>query len=155
MLQTDRRNDPYPLTWEVPVGVVTSGMVIAAFGIHLGRGIANLLAGSGWTWPSGRSLLRSLAAVLAGDSSAGLTTPPATPASAGAVTGWIIATEILLLAAAGIAALLALRRWGPGRMRGMATPAQAEATLGKSRLHRIQGIIRPDLYPPSRDRRHR
>jgi hypothetical protein len=64
------------------------------------------------------------------------------------VAGWIITVELVLLAVAVITAVFALRRWGPGRLRGMATPAQARDTLGPIRLRRVRSIIRPDLYPP-------
>ena len=40
----------------------------------------------------------------------------------------------------------AYQRWGPGRMRGMATAAEAEKLLGVTRLRKVGGIVRPDLY---------
>ena len=40
----------------------------------------------------------------------------------------------------------AYQRWGPGRMRGMATAAEAEKLLGVTRLRKVAGILRPDLY---------
>ena len=153
MLQTERRHDPYPITWEIPVGALTATIITAALGIHLGRAIANWTAGAGWTWPTGRGLFSSLPAVLAGSATAGLTTPLATPAAPAVVTGWIVVTEVLLLVGLGIAAVIAMGRWGPGRMRGMATAAQAEATLGLSRLRRVRSIIRPDLHPTEHHRR--
>ena len=42
--------------------------------------------------------------------------------------------------------VLAYQRWGPGRMRGMATAAEAEKILGVTRLRKVAGIVRPDLY---------
>ena len=152
MLQTERRHDPYPYTWEIPVGALTATIITAALGVHLGRAIANWTVGAGWTWPTGRGLFSSLHAVLAGSATAGLTTPLTTPAAPAVVTGWIIATEILLLVGLGVGAAFTMRRWGPGRMRGMATAAQAEATLGLSRLRRVRSIIRPDLHPPEHNR---
>ena len=50
------------------------------------------------------------------------------------------------------AARLAWRAWGPGRVRGMATRAQAQAMLGPSRLRRVAPVVRPDRYG---NRRHR
>lgn len=144
--QAGRRRDPYPLTWEIPVGVLTTWLLLACLGVHLGRGAANWLAGAGWTWPSGRALFASLPRVLAGDPTAGITTHGAA-AEPGAVYGWIITTEILILAATISAALWAWRRWGPERMRGMASPAEAEQILGITRLRRTASIIRPDLHP--------
>ena len=52
----------------------------------------------------------------------------------------------LLLAVAITAAIWVVRRWGPNRMKGMATADEAEAILGLSRLRRVAPIIRPDLY---------
>lgn len=149
MLQTNRRHDPYPLTWEIPAGTLTLLLTLAVFGVHLGRSLANWTAGNGWTWPSGRALLSSLPAVLTGHATAGLDSLPATPAAPFAVIGWIIAIETALLMAAALAIVSLLRRWGPGRMRGMATRADAETTLGLTRLRRTRSIVRPDLYPPT------
>ena len=52
---------------------------------------------------------------------------------------------VLLLAATIAATVWGLRRWGPGRMHGMASAAEAEQLLGISRLRRVAPIIRPDL----------
>lgn len=153
MLQSDRRHDPYPLTWELPLGAVTATLLLGALGVHLGRALANWFAGAGWSWPTPGALLPSLFAILAGDPTVGLATPPDNPASAAAVIGCIIAVEALLIAALAASAVWMLRRWGPGRLRGMATAAEAEAILGLSRLRRVQPIIRPDLGPLERRRR--
>jgi hypothetical protein len=150
MLQTERRRNPYPLTWEIPVGAATMTLVLAALGVQLGRSLAHLSVGAGWTWPHGRALFTSIAAVLGGEPTAGLNPAPAMAATSGAVTGWIITVELVLLTIALISAVVALRRWGPGRLRGMATPAQARDTLGTIRLRRVRTIIRPDLYPHPR-----
>jgi hypothetical protein len=145
--QVDRRRDPYPYTWEIPLGVLTTLLLLAGLGAHLGRAIANWTAGAGWTWPAGKALFASLPDLLAGDYSAGLTLahPGAGP---GAVYGWITAVEVLLLAGMTAATWWALRRWGPGRMKGMATAGEAEQVLGLTRLRVVAGIIRPDLHPP-------
>lgn len=145
-LQTDRRHDPYPLTWEIPVGVLTLWLVLAALGTHLGRGLANLAAGAGWTWPAGRALFTSLPSTLTGNATAGLHPAPELPAPPSSVLGWVIATQLVLLTALVAATVVILRRWGPGRIRGMATPTEAELTLGLTRLRAASRIIRPDLY---------
>lgn len=147
MLQTDRLRNPYPLTWEIPVGAATMTLVLAALGVQAGRSIAHWTAGGGWAWPRGRALITSIGSILTGHPNAGLDPAPSPAASAGVVIGWILTVQVVLAMAAITAALLILRRWGPGRMRGMATPAQAKATLGPVRLRRVQSIIRPDLYP--------
>ena len=55
-------------------------------------------------------------------------------------------TEIALLTATIWVGVYAYQRWGPGRMRGMATSAEAEKLLGVTRLRKVAGIVRPDLY---------
>ena len=90
-MQRSRRRDPYPFTWEMPVGVaVVVGSVLVG-GVHLGRAVANLLSGYGWGWPARTELIRSLAGVLGGDGGAGV------PGSSGAASsevlyGWITVT---------------------------------------------------------------
>ena len=147
MLQTDRRRDPYPFTGEFPLGALAATLVLAGFGVQLGRAAAHWQAGAGWVWPKGRALLTSIPAVLTGHPTAGLNPAPAIPASSPAVTGWIIAVEAILALLLFAAAILVLRRWGPARLRGMATPAEAEAVLGLNRLRKHRHIVRPDLYP--------
>ena len=153
MLQTDRRRDPYPFTWEIPVGILTLVLLTGSLGAQIGRAIANWLAGSGWTWPEGRRLFSSLPDVFAGRAAAGLSALPTHPASHDMVIGWIVTTDLTLLAFFAVAAGYVLRRWGPGRMHGMTTAPDAEASLGLSRLRRVRPIIRPDLYFRT-DRRH-
>ena len=145
-MQLERRQNPYPLTWEVPAGILaTAGLALVA-GAHLGRGIANWFAGAGWHWPQPAALLTSLPAVLVGDADAGLTRLAG--ASPGQVLGWVVTVEALMVVAGAALAIAGLRRWGPARLKGMATPAEAETALGLSRLRRVRAIIRPDLHPP-------
>ncbi len=150
MLQQERRRDPYPHTWEIPAGTAIMTLLLAVVGAQLGRSLANWFAGADWHWPPSRRLLSSIPAILGGSATAGLTPTPHPAASATAVIGWIITVELILLATVVTGTLLALRRWGPGRMRGMATPAETETVLGVSRLRRVRTIIRPDLYPTTR-----
>jgi hypothetical protein len=73
MSRQSRRPDTYPWTWELPLGVVLVILMVLVCGVHLGRGgIANVLAGAGWAFPTRVELFRSLPAVLAGDATAGL-----------------------------------------------------------------------------------
>jgi hypothetical protein len=72
MSQQSRRHDPYPWTWEIPLGIVLVILMVLVCGAHLGRGIANVLAEAGWAFPRRVELFRSLPAVLAGDGAAGL-----------------------------------------------------------------------------------
>lgn len=149
-MQTDRRNNPYPFTWEIPAGIVAATGLLLVLGVHLGRGIANWFADAGWRWPPTTALLTSLPAVLSGDANAGLDSALSSAASPAQVLGWVTAAEAVLLVASTVLVVVALRRWGPGRLRGMATPAEAEASLGLSRLRRVRHIIRPDLRPAHR-----
>ncbi len=48
MSQQSRRHDPYPWTWEIPLAVAVVILMVLVCGVHLGRGIANVLAGAGW-----------------------------------------------------------------------------------------------------------
>ena len=53
LLQRDRLRDPYPWTWEVPLAVAGSAVVAIVGGVHVGRAVANFVAGIGWHWPAG------------------------------------------------------------------------------------------------------
>lgn len=148
MLQSGRTKDPYPFTWEIPAAALAVWVMLAVLTAHLGRALANLTSGAGWTWPSSRTLFTSLPALLAGDPTAGLASlgGAASPAS---LAGWIVSLQLLLLAATITGGVWAVRRWGPGRMKGMASRAEAEAVLGLTRLRKAARIIRPDLHPNS------
>jgi hypothetical protein len=149
MLQADRRRNPYPYTWEIPIGILTGWLLLAGIGIQLGRSLANATAGAGWAWPSGRALYTSLPAVLAGDPTAGLALAGGA-ASLANLQAWLIVTQLVILAGYTTALVWAGRRWGPGRMKGMASPAEAEEVLGLTRLRRNATLIRPDLHPTTR-----
>lgn len=148
MLQSDRRRDPYPFTWEIPAGLLTGWLLLAGLGVQFARTLANWAAGAGWAWPTGRALYSSLPAVLAGNPQAGLGLH-STLASPAALYGWIITTQLLLAAGTVLAVVWIQRRWGPGRMKGMASSAEAEAVLGITRLRRNAPVIRPDLQKHS------
>lgn len=154
-MQHSRRVDPYPSTWEIPLAAIVALVLVLVLGVHLGRGMANLFAGAGWTWPARENLFNSLTHVLAGQPGAGLTHRHQTAglASPRSVQAWIGLTELILLAGSTWAALVGLHRWGPRRIRGMAACAEAEQLLGLRRLRRVRAMIRPDLYPPGSPRR--
>ncbi len=158
-MQRERRRDPYPWTWEIPLAVALAGGFAIVLGLQLGRSVANLVAGAGWTWPDldagqftspiGTAFWTSLPGVVTGDSSAGLAEHEASSgrlAGPSLTWGCLIATELLLAVALGWVAIVILQRWGPGRMRGMATSAEAERMLGVTRLRKVAGIVRPDLH---------
>ena len=60
-------------------------------------------------------------------------------------------TEVMLLAVCVFVLKMVLDRWGPGRMRGMASRGEAERLLGVTRLRKVRSVVRPDLH---RKRRH-
>jgi hypothetical protein len=158
-VQRSRRTDPYPFTWEIPLAIVVAFVLMLVLGVHIGRGIANLVAGGGWTWPDETQLFRSLPGVLAGDSAAGLTHPAdhrgTGLAGATATHLWLALTELTLVIAATWAIVGGLRQWGPSRLHGMATRAEAEQLLGVSRLRKVRGVVRPDLHGKTLQRTRR
>jgi hypothetical protein len=95
MSQQSRRHDPYPWTWEIPLGVVLVILMVLVCGVHLGRGIANVLGGAGWAFPRRVELFRSLPAVLAGDAAAGLDGLNGSVSSPSAVWMWVLVTEVI------------------------------------------------------------
>ena len=74
-MQQDRLRNPHPWTYEIPLAIVLTLVLIAVLGVHTGRAVANLLAGGGWGWPPATELLRSLPGLWRGDAGAGLTNP--------------------------------------------------------------------------------
>jgi hypothetical protein len=153
MSQQSRRHDPYPWTWEIPLGAALLILMMLVCGVHLGRGIANVLAGAGWAFPRRVELFRSLPAVLRGDAAAGLDGLNGSVSSPSAVWMWVVATEVVLLAVSVLLLKLVLDRWGPGRPRGMASRGEAERLLGVTRLRKVRSVVRPDLYGMNRDGR--
>lgn len=149
-MQQSRRTNPYPLTWEIPCAVMVAVLLLLVLGVHAGRAAANLLAGGGITWPASDTLIISLPGVLGGDAAAGLTPQPDLVAAPRATQVWIAITETIALALMLWAATMSWVRWGPGRMRGMATRAEVENLLGRRRLRRCASVIRPDLYGKDR-----
>jgi len=151
-MQRSRRGDPYPFTWEIPAAIIASVLLVLALGVHIGRAGANLLAGAGWGWPSREELFRSLPGILGGDGGVGLSGTYPGGADQTALWTSIGVTELLLLVLLGWALKVGLDRWGPQRVQGMATRAQAEQMLGRTRLRKASAVVRPDLYGKQRSR---
>ena len=151
-MQRSRRNDPHPFTWEIPAAIIAGVLLVLVFGIHIGRAAANLLAGAGWAWPAREELFRSLPAILGGDGGAGLLRALHGGAGQGALWTSISVCELILLILLAWAFKLGLDRWGPQRVQGMATRAQAEQMLGRTRLRKASAVVRPDLYGKQRSR---
>lgn len=159
-MQRERRKDPYPWTWEPPALIIVSVVLTMAVGVQAGRGLANFLAGAGWTWPDTQTSIgfssplagafwSSLPGVVGGDAAAGLATP-VPDYTAGPLLLWVCLgiAETALMVPIVAAIVFVLRRWGSARMRGMATTAEAESLLGISRLRKVAPVVRPDLYSP-------
>lgn len=146
-MQTSRRTSPYPYTWEIPAAVVTTVLLTLALGAQVGRALANLVAGAGWVWPPPGEVVTSVVGLLAGDATAGLAVAPGAVAGPVAVRAWVGVVESVVIAGLVWAAVWMWPRWGPGRVRGMASWAEAGALLGRRRLMRSAPVIRPDLYP--------
>ena len=153
MSQQSRRHDPYPWTWEIPLGIALVILMVLVCGVHLGRGIANVWAGAGWAFPRRVELFMSLPAVLAGDAAAGLDGLNGSMSSPSALRMWVVATEVMLLAVSVLLLKLVLDRWGPPRLRGMASRGEAERLLGVTRLRKVRSVLRPDLHGENRDSR--
>jgi hypothetical protein len=146
MSQQSRRHDPYPWTWEIPAGIALVILLVLVCGVHLGRGIANVLTGAGWAFPGRVDLFKSLPDVLRGDAGAGLDDHDGYMPSPATLWTWTVVTEVMLLAVCVFVLKMVLDRWGPGRMRGMASRGEAERLLGVTRLRKVRSVVRPDLY---------
>ena len=78
---------------------------------------------------------------------AGLADPAqASLVSSSALMGWIVVVQLVTITLGIAATGWLLRRWGPHRMKGMASPAEAERLLGLRRLRKVATVVRPDLY---------
>ncbi len=143
--QRERRTDPYPLTWEIPSAIFAGSLLALVLGVHLGRGVANLVAGADWVWPAPTRLFPSAVGVLQGDAAAGLNrvAPLAIP---DALLVWVFAVELAVMAAYVVLIWLCLHRWGPNRTLGVASVDEARRLLGRQRLPAAGKVIRPDLY---------
>jgi len=144
-IQQERRTNPYPWTWEVPILVFLMVVLVHVIALQPARAIANLLTGAGWQLPAQENLFTSAPGLLGGDAGAGLD-GPGPYASSSALWTWVALTQLALLVAVVFTVVWAVKRWGRGRVQGMATAAEAEQLLGVSRLRRNAAVVRPDLY---------
>ena len=148
-MQRERVQDQYPWTWEIPLAVVCAIVVLGVAACQVGRSFANWFAGAGWRWPAVGDLVTSLPGLWAGDAAAGLSGvhPVASP---GVLWAWLGVTCLLTTTVLTVAGVWAWHRWGPARMRGMATVTEAHELLGEDRLRKVRHVVRPDLYPAGR-----
>lgn len=143
--QRERRADPYPLTWEIPLTTFAGSLLGLVLGVHLGRGLANLTAGAVWAWPAPTLLFPSAIGVLHGDAGAGID-HVAQLASPDALLMWVFAVELVVMVGYAALTWICLRRWGPNRTLGVASADEARRLLGRQRLYAAGKVIRPDLY---------
>ena len=145
-----RSHDPYPWTFEIPLSICTAVTVVICLAAQAGRSLAVALSGQGWRWPTPENLLASLAGIVRGHASAGL-------------SGITDVNPVALWLAIGLSEAVALagclwlgragwRRWGSHALRGVATAAEVDQLLGTSRLSKARPIVRPDLPAPGRTR---
>ena len=145
-MQRERVQDQYPWTWEIPLAVACAVLIVLVAVLQSGRSLANWFAGAGWRWPTPDKLVTSIPGVLAGDAAAGLSgVHPG--ADAYILWAWLSVVGLLTVGALIVAGVWTWRRWGPGRMRGMATTAEAHELLGRDRLWKVRHVVRPDLHP--------
>jgi type IV secretion system protein VirD4 len=142
-LQQARRTNPYPWTWELPAAAVVAVLLVMVIAVHGARSIANVTVGGGWQFTDRSALFGSLPSILGGDAGAGLTSAAAS-ASSRYLWVWISATELATVVVTALVLRSVLRRWGPGRVLGMASPSEATVLLGEGRLRRNAAMIRPD-----------
>lgn len=145
-MQRARRQDPYPVTWEVPAGILLAVTLLAVLGLQVGRALANLIADGWWGFPDRERLFVSLPALLGGDPAAGLARVKGALASPSLLWTCVAVVEVLLLIGSLAGLKVGLSRWGPHRVQGLATRSEAERLLGRSRLRSHAPIVRPDLY---------
>jgi hypothetical protein len=129
----------------MPLTIVVAILILVVFGMHLGRAVANVLAGCDWRFPSRANLFSSLSAVLRGDAGAGLADLHGLGASPSSLLMCVAATELILLTTTVLLIKFGFDRLGPGRMKGLASRGEAESLLGVTRLRRSRRIVRPDL----------
>ena len=143
-MQQSRRTTPYPYTWEIPLTATITVVLTLVLAAHTARTLANVFAGAGWEFTPHAELFTALPGILAGDSRAGLTVGPT--ASPALLYACLVVVELLALVLIVWAVIGGMRQWGPARVRGMATRAEADTLLGLQRLRKVAAVVRPDLH---------
>jgi hypothetical protein len=140
-----RRTDAFPTTWEIPVGIGLVWLLAAFLALPAGQGIAFALQGEGFVWPGPR-LGESLLGLLAGEPGRGLGRGPRSdlpPVPLIYVAALLV--EVALAATAVVGFAWWWRTVGPYAQFGMAPRHEVAAVLGRGKLMRRRGTIRPDL----------
>ena len=149
-MQQSRRTTPYPYTWEIPLGAPSPSRCVSSWPPTPPAALALALAGAGWAWTSQAQLFTALP----GHPRRGQPRRPR-PRARGLARAALhvpgrrrAARRSCLIVWAAIAGM---RRWGPARVRGMATRAEAETLLGvaASAHRRSARAARPaPIHPP-------
>ena len=90
------------------------------------------------------ALFAAIPGILGGDARAGLGPGPA--ASPGLLYTCLVVVEVVTVMLIVWAVIAGMRQWGPARVRGMATRAEADNLLGLQRLRKVALVVRPDLH---------
>ncbi|MEO6701481.1 MAG: hypothetical protein ABI140_06435 [Jatrophihabitantaceae bacterium] len=152
-----RNQNPTPTSWEIPAAIAACVLVIAFLALPVGQGLAEVVSGHGFRWPTVVSrvgvhpVLSAGLQLLRGHPGRNLS-----PADhSGMPATWLVYLTIgilqALLIAAATGGLIAWYRFlGPGGGRGMASRREATAVLGPGRLLEHADILRPDLRTHTR-----
>ena len=151
-MQQSRRSNPYPFTWEIPLMLAVTVLLLLVLGVQAGRAGANLAAGAGVVLPAERRLVHQRARdprrrrrrrATAGRTRAGHHRPR--------YAAWVAAFELMILVAP---------RAGPGGPCGCGgDPTASTGWPARPRRSSCSGaggctasgrIIRPDLYGKER-----
>ena len=143
-MQQSRRTTPYPYTWEIPLTATITVVLTHVLAAHTARTLANVFAGAGWEFTPHAELFTALPGILGGDARAGLGPGPA--ASPSLLYTCLVVVEVVTVTLIVWAVIAGMRQWGPARVRGMATRAEAETLLGVGRLRKVAPVVRPDLH---------
>ena len=145
-MQVDRRKESIPWTWEPFVGALALYVFVALVAAQTARGMAYLLAGDGFRWPKAEAQVSSTFAVFAGHSATGLLGTSVPVLGSTWLYVCLAIVEFLALSAVTWVGVAMFLRWGPARVLGMATRADAQKLLGLARLRSHSAVIRPDLH---------
>ena len=145
-MQVARRKESIPWTWEPFVAGLALYLFVVLVAAQVGRGIAYLLAGDGFRWPTPDAQVSSAFAVLAGHSASGLLGTGVPVLGSTWLYICLIIVELVALTAVTWVGVSVFLRRGPARMLGMATRSEAEKLLGLARLRSHAAVIRPDLH---------
>jgi len=143
-MQQSRRTTPYPYTWEIPLTATITVVLTLVLAAHTARTLANVLAGAGWDFTPQTELFTALPDILGGDARAAL--DPGVSASPGLLYTCLVVVEVVTVMLIVWAFIAGMRQWGPAKVRGMATRAEADTLLGVGRLRKVAPVVRPDLH---------